>query len=268
MFTEHPEAGTGEPPVETVEETAIDTGEGESGSEDEGQGGKKKVVIDQQEYISLKVGAERRNQIEAENERLKAERDTRNTTDDRVSEADDARNSLEDQQRQLENDRAYLRRVEAFAKANPGPEGEEARAALAVVRTAVAASERSIASEERVLYKLEMADIPKEKQEAVRKLIRETPGLRSPALAHRFLKGDEHETLAQENARLREENDKLKKPAPRAPEPIRGGTKSPTTKNGVEEITLDEYQARMSDPLKYNTTKRARDGGKLVIRKG
>lgn len=259
-----PEAGTDAPPAETVEETAIDAGEGESGSEDEGQEGKpKKVSIPLDEYISLKTGRESE---KAELARLRAERETRTTTDSRVSEADEARNSLEEQERQLENDRQYMRRIEAVAKANPGPEGDEARAALAVVRTAVRASERSVQSEQRVLYRLEMAEIPKDKQQAVKELIDKTPGLKSPALAHRFLKGDEHETLAQENERLRKENEKLKTPGPKPPTPIRGGSKASVTTNGVEEITLAEYTARMSDPLRMNETKRARDGKKLVVK--
>jgi hypothetical protein len=85
MFQHDPEAGTGVPPVETADEAAIDSGEGTSGSEDEGN--EEKVTISKREYLVIKDARQREKVAEAEVERLRAERETRNTTDNRESAA-------------------------------------------------------------------------------------------------------------------------------------------------------------------------------------
>jgi hypothetical protein len=119
-----------------------------------------------------------------------------------------------------------------------------------------------------VRYTIEMAEVPKEKRSEVEALIKKTPGLRSPALALRFLKGDEHGTLAQENERLRKELDEAKKPRPRVEQRMTGSAKAIADRKegGALSITVAEYAKEMESPEGRAKLNAARREGKLVLR--
>lgn len=238
MFRDPTEAGTPADELD-VSETA-----GTPVVEDGSEAGESEVKpVDGRLAMTWKAKAERVNELEAKVAQLEAERGQRTTTDNRSPEVEDARGSLEDAQRELEADRAYLARVEQAAKAG----NEEARAALAVVRSAVKASERSLAAEERTVYRLEMADVPEARRTAVRDLMTKTPGLRSPALAFRLLRGEEAGTMETEIERLRRENEELRKTRPQVERRIPGASKAADAKNGIPVLTQEEYAKRMAE---------------------
>ena len=114
----------------------------------------------------------------------------------------------------------------------------------------------------RQVYRLEMMDVPVERREAVKALMSKTPALKSPALALRFLKGDEHETQAQEIVRLRKENEELKRPSPRPETPIRGGSKANGAASGIPHIPRSRFLEMLeADPHKATSER----GKKFIV---
>lgn len=268
MFNEKdPEAGTTDADLDVTENGGTPDGaDGSEAGEDDGLTAEElraKLKSERALALAHKAKAERVNALEAENAALKARSEQRTTTDNRGPEGDEQRD-LAARQHQLAEDKRYLSMVEKAAEGG----NEEARAALATVRTAVRASEQALAAEERTIYRLEMADVPKDERDDVRALMKEQ-GIRSPAIAHRFLRGGQFESLAEENARLKKELEQRKQPPPPADRRVMGDgavVASSKRRDGVEEITLAEYNRRMRDPARWKETKDARDGKKLTIK--
>lgn len=240
-----PETGTpAAPPDDSELAGTPDAGDGSEAGEGEIK------PVDGKLAMAWKTKAERVNELEAENARLKALADQRTTTDDRGSEADEMRRKVVERENRL-------RWVNQLA--DSGDEGAKAlRDTLEV----------TLESEQRQLYRLEMAEIPKEDRAEVQKLMTERR-LRSPADAYERLRGGHrYETLAEENARLRKELETKSRPAPNVDRRVVGDAKAGASKmeNGVETITLQEYNRRMADPALWKETKTARDGKRLQIK--
>ena len=191
-----------------------------------------------------KSKAERVNAVEAENARLKALVEARTTTDTRDAGVDE--------------DEEYLRQIAAAAQ---GKDGDKAsKAFMAGIRRAEALVNEARA--EREMAKIPEADVP-----AVEKLMREK-GVKSPAIAYQFIRGEKYGSLEQEVAALRAQLADKGKPTPNVERPIRGDSRAAPSKlvNGKEVITLQEYHERMNDPARRGETKNARDCGKLTIK--
>lgn len=240
-----PEAGTpAAPPDDSELAGTPDAGDGSEAGEAEIK------PVDGKLAMAWKSKAERVNELEAENARLKELADKRNTTDDRMSESDELRKKVADREQRL-------RWVNQLA--DSGDEGAKAlRDTLEV----------TLESEQRQLYRLEMSEIPKEDRGEVEKLMRERR-LRSPADAYERLRGGHRfETLSEEVARLKKELEAKSRPAPVVDRRVVGEAKAGASKmeNGIEIVTLQEYHRRMADPALWKETKTARDGKRLQIK--
>lgn len=251
MADEKPEgAATDTPAADGAEEArtdapaAVDDGDA-NGDKSE------KVTIPRHEYNAIRSSREREKALEEENARLKADAEARrNPPTDRATEADRTRASIEKRERHM----ARLREAR-----DAGDEASD------VLLTALEAVQES---EQRTLYRLQMADVPEGEREAVKAFMREQR-IDMPAVAHQLMRGKKYETLEQENARLRAELDATKKPKP-APkvEDVRivgspGGSRAPAAKKGAP-IPLAEYHERMrKDPA---GTTAARKAGEFTIK--
>ena len=253
-----PEAGTDDATSTdgAVEAATVEAGEvGGKEGEDEGAASKK-VTVPAAEYFGLVEKSKRLKDIEGEVERSRAERESRNTTDTRDS-------SFADEQRKaIEKDRALLQKLEFAAS-----QGDDYAAGNLL------AMRRSVAAEERSLYRLEMADIDKEDRAEVEKLMSQR-GIRSPKVAAELLRGgSKYETLAQENARLKAELEAAKvakekdRPKPMATK-IAGEGPAPKDKSedGIEYVTGEEWLKRMRDPKTSTKARAAARDKKLRIR--
>jgi hypothetical protein len=228
-----------------------DTGDGGTGGGDaDSEGGEKRVTITSHEYVTLKASRESAKAQSDELAQLRAERATRGTPPTPASgEADDARKQVE-----LRQD--YIARLKAEANG-----GNEAAGAL------VAVHESALASEQRVVYRLEMFDVPEKERPEVRKFM-DDHGLQSPALARQFMRGGQYDAVSQENARLRAELDRYKtnKPAVEGTRIVGEPAVLPKKTTGPEEVSGEEYVRRMNDPTTKVATLNARRNGGLIIK--
>lgn len=259
MDTERdPEAGTPQEPVAAGEELANADGAPADGSPNEGGGTVKKVTVPFDEYIALKVAAEQRNKAEAE----KGARST--TTDTSHSEAAAQRAQADELRAQLAEDERYLARIEEAAKSG----NEEARAAVAVHRSAVRSAKASLEAQEKTAHMLEMFEIPEAERAEVKQFMA-TEGIKSPAVARQYMRGGtKYETQAQEIARLTAALAEAQKPKPVIePTTVRGAAKASMEKkaDGVQVISLTNYQRDMADPVKARSLIALRKAGKLDI---
>ena len=251
MAEEHPEAAS--PAPEAVEETVIPAAEtaGNDGDAGEEAAGGKKVTIPAPEYAALVEKTKRLKAIEDENAALR-DRATRTTTDNRGS------SEVDEQRKALDEEKTLLRKLEWAAE-----QGDDyAKANLLAMR-------RSVAAEERSLYRLELSEIDKEDRKDVESLMRER-GIRSPKVAAELLRGgSRYETLAQENARLKAEIEKAKKPkAAVTSTRIEGDTLAGRAKRegDTEYVSTEEYLKRTRDPKTKAATIAAMRAKTLRIR--
>lgn len=246
---EHPEVENdvmpeAEPPV-------AESGTGDATTDSHEQGDEK-VTISKREYWAIKDAREREKKLSAEMERLKAQ------TESRYTPPTTGGSELDEQRRLVQEQQQYIARLEAAANAG----NEDAKALLIVHRG-------SVAAEERTLYRLEMADVPRDERGELESFMREK-GVRSPAIAHQLLKGNRYSSLADENARLKRELDEAKttktKPKP-ADTRIQGEPAAARKKDdGTETLSLAEYNERMRDPRQVHKTIAARKAGTLKIK--
>lgn len=244
MSDEKPEAIEPNPANEGGGEPAATNGAGEGGGEGEGSGSKK-VTIPEHEYTALQGTRAREEALKEENARLKAQAEAvRTPPTANTSDAEKTRASIERRER-------HMARLREAAEG-----GDEASQVL------LSSMEVVQESEQRTLYRLQMADIPASEREAVKKYMAEQ-GIAHPAVAQRLMRGERFESVEQENARLKAENEALKKgkPAPKV-EDTRivgspGGSRGPATKKGAP-IPLAEYHKRMrDDPAKTIADRKA-----------
>ena len=253
-----PEAGTdGEVKTDgAVDAATVEAGEvGGKDGEDEGVASKK-VTVPAAEYFGLVEKSRRLKDIEGEVERNHAERERRTTTDNRTSTVAD------DQRKALEEERVLLQKLEWAAS-----QGDDyAKANLLAMR-------RSVAAEERNLYRSEMADIDKADRKEVEEFMAQR-GIRSPKVAAELLRGgSKYETLAQENARLKAELEAAKvakekdRPKQMATK-IAGEGPAPKDKSEdwIEYVTGEEWLKRMRDPKTSTKAKALTRDKKLRIR--
>lgn len=233
-----PEAGTQPPPDDGENagtQEGADDGEAAAGEDD-------KVAISKGELGVWKSKAERVNAVEAENARLKAQIDARDTTDNRAP-ADD-------------EDDAFIAEIDAAAKG-----GDKAsKAFMAGLRRAERLNHETRST-------LEMARIPEDRHAAVQEFMRKN-GVKSPAIANQFLLGGEAGALKAKVADLEAQLKTAKAAPPNVERPVRGESRvaASTTVNGAKPVTLAKYRELMADPATMHETKKARDGGKLFIR--
>lgn len=239
-----PDAGTPEPELDGGEEA------GTPEAQDGGEKGDDKVAISKGELGVWKSKAEQFNALKAENERLKAERESRTTTDNRGSEAEERRNQIA-----ARADR--IARLRIAAKTNED--------AAVLVDTLEITQE----SEQRQLYRLEMSEVPKDERAEVQAFMRER-GLSSPAIAHQMMRGGSRfETLAEENRRLRAEIEEAKKPKPKIEGTrIVGKSSATVTKksDGVLSMNVQQYNDEMATPEGREKIRAARREGKFELK--
>jgi hypothetical protein len=230
------------------------TAEGAAGSDG---GGEKEVKITSHEYVTLKTARENEKALVEENARLKAENAARGTPPTPVSD------ETADARRELTERRNYIAMLEREA----AEKDEHGRPANPAANALLAVHKESLAAEQRVVYRLEMSDVPREQREEVKTFMADH-GLRSPALALQFMRGGQYDGVALENARLKEENTRLK-----ANRPPAEGTRivgeppaAPPKKEGeVEEVSRDDYIKLMADPKTMTATIAKRRANKLRI---
>lgn len=252
MYVEHPEAGTPEP--EDVSENA-GTPEVEDGSE---AGEPEVKPVDGKLAMTWKAKAERVNALEEKLAKLEAAQVQRTTTDNRGSDAEGTQRFFEDQKRELAEEEANLVWLKGLADGGD----KAAEAVYKANRSAIRSAKEALQARMDTRYMLEMYDIPEAKRPEVKALMAKTPGLTSPSLAHRFLKGDEHETQAQEIARLRAENEELKKPRPIAERRIPGSSKAGATTGEIPHIPRAKYLEMLeADPHKATSER----GKKFIV---
>lgn len=260
MFNEEerPEgAATDAPTAEGAEEARTDA---EAAADDGDANGK--VSIPRHEYNAIREAREREKALAEENARLKAEAESRRSAPPTASDP-----KVEDLQAQIAEEERYVRLLEK-SKA----EGNENAAALLVMhRASLRAQKEALASEERMTFRLEMQDIPEAERAPVYEYMK-TTGVTRPSVARQLMRGGKQfETLAEENARLKAENEAMKKGRVAKP-PVEdtrivgspGGARAPAKKGAP--ITLDDYHERMRrDPA---GTTAARKAGEFTIKVG
>lgn len=239
---ERPEgAATDAPDADGAEEARTDA---PTGADDGDANGK--VSIPRHEYNAIREAREQAKALEQENARLRAEAESRRTPPTAEdSKADDLRSTIAEEER-------YIAMLERAAK-----DGNENAAGLLVVhRASLRAHKETLASEERMTFRMEMQDIPEVERQAVFDYMKQT-GVTRPSVARQLMRGGKpFESLAEENARLKAELENTKKG--RAQKPVvedtrivgsPGGARAPAAKG--KPITLDEYHRRMrEDPEK------------------
>jgi len=258
---EIPGAGTPDPNASDSPEAAPPA-DAPEGSNEPGDADGDQVRISKQEYLVLKDARTREKQKDAELERIRAERTTPPPTPS-APEADDAEAAREHEQYI-----AYLRQVSRMKSTDPDAQAQiqNAKALLHVYDGAERARQEATAAEQRTLIRQELAAIPPARQDEVIEYMKAT-GVRSPKVALQLINGARHETLAEEVARLKEENATLRAGGTVKPTPSRivgspGGART-EAKHGSA-ISLDEYNARMAkDPAK---TIAERQAGVFIIK--
>lgn len=247
MADEKPEgAATDTPKADGADEARTDAAAVADG---DANGANDKVSIPRHEYEAREREKAQAQALKEENARLKAEAEARrNPPTDRASEADKTRASIEKRERHM----ARLR------EARDG--GDEASDVL------LTALETVQESEQRTLYRLQMADIPDAERDEVKAFMREQ-GITMPAVARQLMRGTKYETLESENARLKAELAAKGKPAPKVEDTriigAPGGSRGPAPKKGAP-ISLADYNQRMRDDPAG--TAAARRAGEFTIK--
>jgi hypothetical protein len=243
-------AGTTDAAAESSDNAAVEAADADGGSAGDDKG-KKTVTIPFDEYMSLKTRREQEN-------RSRAESGDRNTaTDSRAPE-------VEDQRRLVEREEDLLKRLQYNADAR-NADGTLADPYAAAV---VASTKRSLAAEQRMLFRMEMQEVPADRRELVRDLMQKR-GFTSPFAAYKFMRGDEAEGLEAENRSLKAqlaERDKAKdKPRVESTRMQSQVSRGGSSKDSDREVTTDEWISAMSDPVKRKEFKAAKAAGKLTI---
>ena len=210
---------------------------------------KKKVTIPFEEYESLKRKAR-----EGEGG-AKVERSERATTTDSRSPETIA------QQRRVDEEEDLMSRLKFTAEQRD----KDGNLVDPYTAAQFALYKRNLAVEQRNLYRMEMQDVPDSKRELVRDVMAKK-GFTSPYAAYRFVRGDEADTLEQENRDLKARLSEKDKPKAKVE-----GTKMPAAvgrtgkDGGPKDIPYQEWVEGMADPARRKALKAAKRAGAKIV---